>query len=147
MGMNFKDVVISMGQLASPYIGVECSGTVSRVGAGLSSLAVGDRVCAMSQGAYGTFACYAATSAARIPDSMPFEVAASIIAVYCTAHYGLIELARLSAREKVLIHAAAGGVGQAAIQLAHMVGAEVFATVGSPDKKKWIMEQYEITED
>ncbi|KAK3986584.1 putative polyketide synthase protein [Cladorrhinum sp. PSN332] len=146
-GMNFKDVVISMGQLASPYIGVECSGTVSRVGSAVTSLTVGDRVCAMSEGAYGTYAYCAATSAARIPDSMSFELAASIPVVYCTAHYSLIELARLSAGEKVLIHAAAGGVGQAAIQLAHMVGAEVFATVGSPDKKKWIMEQYGIPDN
>ncbi|KAK4163727.1 putative polyketide synthase protein [Cladorrhinum sp. PSN259] len=146
-GMNFKDVVISMGQLASPYIGVECSGIVSRIGAAVTTLSVGDRVCAMSEGAYGTHAYCAASSAARIPDSMSFEVAASIPVVYCTAHYGLIELARLSAGEKVLIHAAAGGVGQAAIQLAHMVGAEVFATVGSPDKKKWVMEQYGVPEN
>lgn len=146
-GMNFKDVVISMGQLASPYIGVECSGTIARVGSAVTSLAVGDRVCAMPVGAYRTFARCLATSAAKIPDDMTMEVAASIPVAYCTAYYGLLDIARLEANERVLIHAAAGGVGQCAIQLAQMVGAEVFATVGSVDKKRLIMDKYGIAED
>ncbi|KAG5979385.1 Type I Iterative PKS [Claviceps digitariae] len=146
-GMNFKDVMISMGQLASPYIGVECSGTVARVGSAVTSLAVGDRVCAMPLGAYRTFARCLATSATKIPDDMSMEIAASIPVAYCTAYYGLVEIARLEAGERVLIHAAAGGVGQCAIQLAKMIGAEIFATVGSKDKKQLIMEKYGIAED
>lgn len=146
-GMNFKDVVIAMGQLSQPYLGIECSGIVSRIGPAVSSLAVGDRVCAMSHGAYSTVARCPETSAARIPPNMSFETAASIPVVYCTAYYGLIDLGRLCEGEKVLIHAAAGGVGQAAIQLAQMLGAEIFATVGSPEKKQFIMESYGIPED
>ncbi|TWU77265.1 putative PKS-like protein biosynthetic cluster [Metarhizium rileyi] len=146
-GMNFKDVVISMGQLASPYIGVECSGTVARVGSAVTSLAVGDRVCAMPVGAYRTFARCLATSAARIPDDMSMEIAASIPVAYCTAYYSLLELGRLERGERVLIHAGAGGVGQCAIQLAQMAGAEIFTTVGSVDKKRLIMERYGIPED
>ncbi|KAK4144337.1 uncharacterized protein C8A04DRAFT_36790 [Dichotomopilus funicola] len=150
-GMNFKDVVIAMGQLPHPgyHLGVECAGVVSRVGAAVSPahLACGDRVCAMTQGAYSTFARCAATSAARIPDDMPWEDAASLAVVFGTAHYGLVELARLAAGEKVLIHAAAGGVGQAAVQLASMVGAEIFATVGSPEKKALLMERYGIPDN
>lgn len=146
-GMNFKDVVVAMGQLAQPYLGIECAGTVARIGSAVTSLAVGDRVAAMSHGAYSTVARCAATSAARIPDSMAFETAASIPVVYCTAYYGLVDLSRLGAGETVLVHAAAGGVGQAAIQLAKMLGAEVFATVGSADKKKLLMERYGIAED
>jgi NADPH:quinone reductase-like Zn-dependent oxidoreductase len=146
-GMNFKDVVIAMGQLPHPgYLGVECAGVVSRVGKAVSHLAYGDRVCAMTEGAYSTFARCAATSAARIPDDMAFEDAASIAVVFGTAYYGLVELARLATGERVLIHAAAGGVGQAAIQLARMVGAEIFATVGSPEKKALIMERYGVPE-
>lgn len=145
-GMNFKDVVIAMGQLSQPYLGIECAGVVSRVGHGVTSLAVGDRVCAMSHGAYSTVARCPESSAARIPASMSFETAASIPVVYCTAYYGLIELGRLCEGEKVLIHAAAGGVGQAAIQLAKRQGAEIFATVGSPEKKDFIMESYGIPE-
>lgn len=145
-GMNFKDVVIAMGQLSQPYLGIECAGVVSRIGHSVTSLAVGDRVCAMSHGAYSTVARCPASSAAKIPASMSFETAASIPVVYCTAYYGLIDLGRLGEGEKVLIHAAAGGVGQAAIQLAKMQGAEIFATVGSPEKKKFIMESYGIPE-
>lgn len=145
-GMNFKDVVVAMGQLSQPYIGIECSGVVSRVGSKVESLGVGDRVCAMSHGAYSTVARCAATSAARIPESMSFTTAASIPVVYCTAYYGLVELGRLCEGEKVLIHAAAGGVGQAAIQLAKMLGAEIFATVGSIEKKQFVMETYGIPE-
>ncbi|KKO98752.1 fatty acid synthase S-acetyltransferase [Trichoderma harzianum] len=145
-GMNFKDVVIAMGQVASPYLGVECSGTISRIGSSVGSLIVGDRVCAMSLGAYSTYSRCLASSAATIPDDMSFEVAASIPVVYCTAYYGIMDLARLEYGEKILIHAATGGVGQAAIQLAQMIGAEIYATVGSADKKKFLMDTYGIPE-
>ncbi|KAF3065508.1 Lovastatin diketide synthase mokB [Trichoderma lentiforme] len=145
-GMNFKDVVIAMGQVASPYLGVECSGTISRIGSSVGSLKVGDRVCAMSLGAYSTYSRCLASSAAPIPDDMSFEVAASIPVVYCTAYYGIMDLARLEYGEKILIHAATGGVGQAAIQLAQMIGAEIYATVGSADKKKFLMDTYGIPE-
>ncbi|KAH8881784.1 polyketide synthase [Thozetella sp. PMI_491] len=146
-GMNFKDVVIAMGQLPSPYLGIECAGVVSRIGKSVGSLAVGDRVCAMSEGAYSAFTRCPETSAAKIPDAMSFEVASSIPVVYCTAYYGLFELGRLCEGETVLIHAAAGGVGQAAIQLAQLVGAKIFATVGNVEKKQFIMETYGIPED
>ncbi|KAH6607076.1 hypothetical protein Trco_003389 [Trichoderma cornu-damae] len=143
-GMNFKDVVIAMGQVPSAYLGVECSGTISRVGSRVSSPEVGDRVCAVVLGAYSTYSRCLASSAAVIPDDMSFQVAASIPVVYCTAHYGIVDLARLEHGEKILIHAASGGVGQAAIQLAQKIGAEIYATVGSADKKRFLMEAYGI---
>ncbi|ROV97402.1 hypothetical protein VMCG_06949 [Cytospora schulzeri] len=146
-GMNFKDVVIAMGQLSQPYLGIECAGIVSKTGANVQSLAVGDRVCAMSHGAYSTFSRCPATSAAVIPATMSFEAAASIPVVFCTAFYGLVELGRIGEGEKVLVHAAAGGVGQAAIQIAKTMGAVIYATVGSLEKKKFIMETYGIPED
>jgi acyl transferase domain-containing protein/NADPH:quinone reductase-like Zn-dependent oxidoreductase len=146
-GMNFKDVVIAMGQVPSPYIGVECSGTVTRIGSSVDSLSVGDRVCAMSLGAYGTYARCLATSAAVIPADMTFELAASIPVVYSTAYYGLVELARMEAGEKILIHAASGGVGQAAIQLAQMIGADIYATVGTAEKKQLLIDTYSIPEE
>ncbi|KAF2088078.1 polyketide synthase [Saccharata proteae CBS 121410] len=146
-GMNFKDVVIAMGQLSGSYLGFECSGVVSRLGRGVSDFAIGDRVCAMSEGGYSTFTTCRATSAVKLRDDISFPIAASVPVVYCTAYYGLFELGRLRKGERVLIHAAAGGVGQAAIQLAKMVGAEIFATVGSAEKKRVIMEAYDIPED
>lgn len=146
-GANFKDAVIAVGHLASPYIGIECSGTITRVGATVQSLAVGDQVCCMSLGAYSTFARAKASSAARVPSGMSLEVAASIPVVFCTAYYGLVELAHLQPGERVLIHAGAGGVGQAAIQLAKMIGAEIFTTVGSTEKKHLLISKYGIPED
>jgi acyl transferase domain-containing protein/NADPH:quinone reductase-like Zn-dependent oxidoreductase/acyl carrier protein len=146
-GMNFKDVVIAMGQVPSPYIGVECSGTVTRVGANANTITVGDRVCAMSLGAYGTYTRCPATSAVVIPHDMSFALAASIPVVYSTAYYAIVELARMEPGERILIHAASGGVGQAAIQLAQMIGAEIFATVGSAEKKQLLIDNYSIPED
>ena len=84
--------------------------------------------------------------AAKIPKSLGFTQAASIPVVFCTAYYALLDIGRLSEGESVLIHAAAGGVGQAAIMLAQEAKAEVFVTVGSQDKKALIMEKYQIPE-
>ena len=102
---------------------------------------------AMPEGAYSTYARCPSTSIAIIPDSMSIEEAATIPIIFCTAYYGLFDLGRLSAGERVLIHAGAGGVGQAAIQLAQMVGADIFVTVGSQEKRAFLMERYSIPED
>ncbi|KAL9013132.1 MAG: hypothetical protein Q9180_009039, partial [Flavoplaca navasiana] len=106
----------------SRKLGQECSGTISAIGQDVHSLAVGDR-------------------------DMDFNHAASIPIIFCTAHYALIDIARLSQGESVLIHAAAGGVGQAAIMLTKIAGAEIYATVGSNDKKILMLEGYGISED
>ncbi|KAG4440758.1 hypothetical protein IFR05_003745 [Cadophora sp. M221] len=145
--MNFKDIMISMGQLSSKYIGVECAGIISAVGSKVNGLQIGDRVCAMSEGAYSTYTRCLGTSAQKISDSMSFEDASTIPVIYCTAYYSLFDLGRLTKGESVLIHAAAGGVGQAAIILCQMVGAEIFATVGSVAKKEFLMSEYQIPED
>jgi NADPH:quinone reductase-like Zn-dependent oxidoreductase len=146
-GMNFKDIVIAMGQVASPYLGVEGSGTIARIGRKVSSLKVGDRVCAMPVGGYSTYTRCAATSAAIIPEDMTFEIAAAIPVIYSTAYYSIVELAGLEAGEKVLIHAASGGVGQAAIQLSQMIGAEIYTIVGSTEKKELLIDIYGLPEN
>ncbi|KAJ5578008.1 uncharacterized protein N7459_006972 [Penicillium hispanicum] len=145
-GLNFRDVLMAMGQLRGDKLGQECSGVVSKVGAGVSDLTVGDRVCAMSPGSLSTYTRCPSSCAWVIPYDMSFEIGASIPAVFCTAYYSLIDLGRLTQDESVLIHAAAGGVGQAAIIIAQSVGAKIFATVGSPEKKKFLMETYGLTE-
>ena len=145
--MNFKDIMISMGQLSSNYIGVECSGVISAIGSKVTDLQVGDRVCAMSEGAYSTHTRCLRTSAQKIAGNMSFEDAATIPVIYCTAYYSLFDLGHLTEGETVLIHAAAGGVGQAAITLCHMVGAEIFATVGSVAKKELLMSYYGLPAD
>ncbi|KAL9110633.1 MAG: hypothetical protein Q9227_004810 [Pyrenula ochraceoflavens] len=145
-GVNFKDIVISMGQVPSPYIGIECSGVISRVGSNVAHLSVGDRVLALSEGAYSTFTRCCETSVSKIPLSMSFEAACTIPIIFCTAYHALMNLGHLGADDKLLIHAAAGGVGQASIMLSKMVGAEIFVTVGSPSKKEFIMQRYGIPE-
>jgi NADPH:quinone reductase-like Zn-dependent oxidoreductase len=146
-GLNFKDIVVAMGQLAQPYIGIECSGIVSSVGKNVQHLEVGQRVMALPLGAYSTYARCKATSAVPIPENMSFKVGATVPVVFCTAYYALFDLGHLQEGERILIHAGAGGVGQAAIMLAQMIGAEIFVTVGSVEKKQFLMTQYGIPED
>lgn len=145
--MNFKDIMISMGQLSSPYLGVECSGVITAVGSKVTDLAVGDKVCAMSEGAYATHTRCPGTSVQKIGNTLSFEEAATIPVIYCTAYYSLFDLGRLTKGETVLVHAAAGGVGQAAIILCQMMGAEIFATVGSVAKKEFLISEYGLAED
>ncbi|KAL8631914.1 hypothetical protein Q9189_002390 [Teloschistes chrysophthalmus] len=147
-GMNFKDIMISLGQLPFYHdVGIECSGIVTSIGSKVSDLHVGDRVCGMAKGAYATSVRVRSSMVTRIPQEMHFTAAASIPVVYCTAQYALFDAGRLSEGESVLIHAAAGGVGQAAIMLAQTVGAELYVTVGSVEKRDLLMEQYGIADD
>ncbi|TLD08310.1 uncharacterized protein PgNI_07155 [Pyricularia grisea] len=145
--MNFKDIMVSMGEVPSPYLGVECAGVVAAVGATVQDFKIGDRVCASSEGAYSTYTRCKSTSAAHVPDDMTLESAATVPVVFATAYYGLFDVANLRKGESVLIHAAAGGVGQAAVMLAQMVGADVYATVGSAAKRKFLMETYNVPGD
>ena len=146
-GMNFKDIMITLGQIPFYHeIGIECSGIVTAVGSSVTDMFPGTRVCAMTTGAYANFTRVPQHMVAKMPDGLEFTQAASIPVVFCTAHYALSDLARLSEEESILIHAAGGGVGQAAIMIAQMAKAEVFITVGSLDKKNFIMHTYGIPE-
>jgi len=146
-GLNFRDVLMAMGQLRGDKLGQECSGIVTKVGSAVTNFSTGDRVSAMSPGSLATYTRCPASCAWVIPYEMSFSVAASIPAVFCTAYYSLIDLGRLEEGESVLIHAAAGGVGQAAIIIAQSVGAKIYATVGSVEKKNFLMETYQLKED
>ncbi|KAF5857085.1 hypothetical protein ETB97_006264 [Aspergillus alliaceus] len=147
VGLNFKDVMTAMGQMSKDTLGNECSGIVTKVGSDVEGLAKGDRVCAVCEGAFATYVSCPATSVWRIPDDMELKMAATIPLIFCTAYYSLFDLGRLVQGEKILIHAAAGGVGQAAIILANMVGADVFATVSTPEKKQFLMKTYGVDEE
>ncbi|KAK6067118.1 polyketide synthase [Seiridium cupressi] len=146
-GLNFKDVMIAMGHLANEHIGIECSGVITQVGSAVSDLKVGDRVCAIAEGSFASFIRCRATSVSQIDDGLSFEAASTIPVIWCTAYYSLVYVSRLEKGESVLIHAAAGGVGQSAIILAQMIGAEIFVTVGSEEKKNYLMKEYKIPED
>lgn len=147
VGLNFKDVMIAMGHLANEHIGIECSGIITQVGSSVTNLKVGDRVCAIAEGTFASYIRCRATSVARIDDALSFEAASTIPVIWSTAYYSLLHVARLEKGESVLIHAAAGGVGQAAIILAQMIGADIFVTVGSTEKKQYLLSAYNIPEE
>jgi acyl transferase domain-containing protein/NADPH:quinone reductase-like Zn-dependent oxidoreductase/acyl carrier protein len=136
-GVNFRDVLLTLGMYPGTGVplGAECAGVVTEVGPGVQGLAPGDRAFGFAPGSLATEAVVPAAFLAPAPASMTAEEAAATPVAFLTAHYGFSRLARLRAGEKVLVHAAAGGVGLAAVQLAQRAGAEVFATAGSPEKR------------
>jgi acyl transferase domain-containing protein/acyl carrier protein len=139
-GLNFRDVLNTLGMYpgdAGP-LGSECAGTVVAVGAGVNRLSVGDRVVALAQDCFGSFATVLADLAVVCPEGLCAEDAATLPVTFMTARYGLEQLGKMRGGDRVLIHAAAGGVGLAAVQLAQRVGAEVFATAGSPEKHAFL---------
>lgn len=146
-GLNFNDVLRGIGMLGEQPeplgYGLECAGEVTAVGDGVTGLAVGSRVVALVAeiGAMASHVTVDARLAVPIPGDLDFTAAATLPAAYVTVVYGMERLARLEAGERVLIHAAAGGVGQAAVRLARRAGAEVLATAGSPGKRAWLREQ------
>ena len=145
-GVNFRDCLTALGQIDTKVLGGECSGVVSRVGTDCD-FRPGDRVAALFTNTYRTFARGPAQCVTKIPDEMIYAEASALPVVFFTAWYGLCDVARLQQGESVLIHAGAGGTGQAAIQVAKYVGAEIYVTVGSDDKKKLLMDTYGISED
>ncbi|KAK6530124.1 hypothetical protein TWF694_003493 [Orbilia ellipsospora] len=148
-GLNFRDVFSTMGKMKEKWMGFECAGYISRIGSNVPShLKVGDRVCALMQaGHWANKVRTRWTGVLPVPETMSMETAASIPMIYTTAWHGLAHLARLEAGETVLIHSAAGGVGQAAITIAQYLGAEVYATVGSEEKQDFLMKTYGIPRD
>ncbi|KAI1120739.1 ketoacyl-synt-domain-containing protein [Nemania abortiva] len=147
VGVNHKDLEAAHGRVPIPDFGVEASGIVTSIGNGVRGIAVGDRVAAITQGALATFVRTKAAFAFKLPRDISFEAGATMPLAYATAYRSLVELGQLRHDETVLIHAAAGAVGQAAINLAQMIGAEVYATVGSSEKKEFLMREYNLPED
>lgn len=149
-GVNFRDVMVAMGQLQSDTMGFEVAGVVKQVGAtaALCGFKPGDRVTSLiRRGHYSSHVRCEWTNAVHIPEDMSFETAATIPMIFATAYLGLFDMANLKKGESVLIHTAAGGVGQAAVLLAQHVGAEIFVTVGTEKKKELIMNRYGIPAD
>ena len=146
-GVNFSDVLLVLGQITGDFLGTECSGIVERVGHDVINVRPGSRVCCFANGVFRSYVRVKSELLVEIPEDLSFATAAGIPTVYCTAYHALFNIARMTEGETILIHSAAGGVGQAAIQLAKMIGAEIFATVGTEVKKSLIMELYDIPED
>ncbi|PNP48840.1 hypothetical protein THARTR1_10285 [Trichoderma harzianum] len=147
--INFKDVLIASGRLEGiTQMQNDCSGVVVEVGANMTDkYKPGDKVCALYSRSYTNYPIVHGDCCHLIPESMSFEAAASLPIVWTTVYYSIIDQGRLKKGESILIHSAAGAVGQAAIMLAKYIGADIFATVGSDVKKQFLVDNFGIPED
>ena len=147
-GINFRDVMTALGQIARYPLGCECSGVVSVVGTMVEDFRPGDHVIAtVKSGSFCNVIRAPAEELELIPHEIPFEVAAALPVAYFTAYWAVFKVARLCKDESVLIHAGSGGLGQALISLCQLAGAKVIATVGTLEKKHLLMAKYNIAED
>ena len=146
-GLNFRDVMYVMGLLpdeavergfAGASLGLEFSGVVTRVGSRVDEYAPGDAVMGFGSACFASHVVTRANAVTPKPEGWSFEAAATVPTVFFTVYYALRQLANLQPGERVLIHGAAGGVGIAAVQLARALGAEVFATAGSAEKREFV---------
>ncbi|WP_261717709.1 type I polyketide synthase [Streptomyces sp. FZ201] len=133
-GLNFRDVLIGLGMYpGEANIGSEIAGVVVETADDVTDFTPGDRVLGLVPRSFGPLAVADARVIVPMPEAWSFEQAATVPVVFLTAYYGLVDLGGLKRGETVLVHAGAGGVGMAAIQLARHMGAEVLATA-SPGK-------------
>ncbi|HEU4729253.1 MAG TPA: NADPH:quinone oxidoreductase family protein [Kofleriaceae bacterium] len=139
-GVNFPDVLLTRGlyqfKPTPPFSpGAECSGVVREVGAGVTSVAPGDRVAAtVVNGAYVERICLPEPAVVKLPDAVSFEVGAATLLTYLTTYHALVDRAQLAAGERLLVLGAAGGVGIAACEIGALLGARVIAAASSDDK-------------
>jgi phthioceranic/hydroxyphthioceranic acid synthase len=144
--INFADVLVAFGRYPSfeghlPQPGTDFAGVVTAVGPNVTDHKVGDHVGGMSpNGCWGTFVTCDANLAATLPPGLTDAQAAAVTTAHATAWYGLKDLARIRAEDKVLIHSGTGGVGQAAIAICRAAGAEIYATAGSPERRELLRE-------
>ena len=146
-GVSERDFQTAVGRADNhrKLLGTDCAGIVTRVGRD-SSLQLGDRVSMVALGCMRKYPRALDTSVFKLPDSLPFDVAASILVPGITAYRALVDIAHIEEGEKVLIHAAASSVGQLAIQIAKMKGADIFATISSSQEKKFLVDTLGINE-
>ena len=143
VGLNFHDLMVATGQLPDPNgYGVECAGIVTKLGKRMDQLKVGDRVCTIAPSSFASRVIATQNLVSIMPDTMTFEVGASIPSVFTTSYYCIHHAAHLQKNESILIHSAAGGIGQACIKMAQLVGATIFVTAGSPAKVDFLQKTF-----
>ncbi|MCJ1251296.1 hypothetical protein MMC30_008528 [Trapelia coarctata] len=148
VGVNFRDLLLLLGTIPWSLPGVEGAGTVVQAGSNVSHVQTGDRVLYMVQeGGFSTYVRMSGLRACKLPQSISAADAASLPTAYSTALMCLDRVARVRRGESVLIHAASGAVGQACIRLAQNIGAVVFATAGSVEKREFLHKTFAIPED
>ena len=141
--LNFADVLVAMGRYPSyagkPQLGIDFAGVVTAVGPNVRSHRVGDHVGGMSpNGCWGTFLTCDVDVAVKLPAGLRDDQAAAVSTAAATAWYGLMDLARIKPGDKILIHSATGGVGQAAIAIARLARAEIYATAGTRERREML---------
>jgi len=128
-GLNFRDVLNALGRYPDDVpLGAECAGTIIAVGKQVTDFDIGDHVIAIAPDCFATTVMTPAVTAVPLPKDWSFVDGASISVAYLTAAYALETIAKIQPGQRVLIHAAAGGVGLAAVSICQSMGAEVFAT-------------------
>ncbi|KAH9863177.1 hypothetical protein IAQ61_009454 [Plenodomus lingam] len=147
-GVNYKDVILALGQKGPGiHMAGEFAGLVTAVGEDMRDLyQVGDRVMGFGAQPFSNLLRVHGYLARRTPSSMPATIAASIPHAFVTAFHCVVQIGRLEQGQSILIQAASGGVGQAAIQLAQHIGAVIYCTVSTAAKRKLIVDEYAIPE-
>jgi NADPH:quinone reductase-like Zn-dependent oxidoreductase/SAM-dependent methyltransferase len=145
IGVNFRDVLVALGRYDGS-LGLECAGTVTRVGVKCNDLLPGDRVSATIVGCSNTHARCHYQLAVKIPSGMSITEAASVPVTGVTAYHCLVTLANLQKDDSILIHSAAGGTGQMVLQIAQAIGAEVYVTVSNEEKRQLMKQVYGLTD-
>ncbi len=144
IGLNYRDVMRAVNLLPSEAVeavfgghelGLECAGTVTAVGPGVTAFRPGDRVAAAGPVGFGSHALIEEWVTMPVPDGVTFEQAATLPMAFATVFHSLHHCARIKAGETVLVHGGAGGVGLAALEYARFAGARVIATAGTPAKR------------
>jgi len=152
VGLNLREVLKALG--VYPYAAIDeyegdtssgpivfdgdCSGVIAAIGEDVEKYEVGDEVFGFGEGVLGSFANVPAFCLVRKPPSLSFAEAATIPTAFITTYYALEHIARIQPGERILIQAAAGGVGLAAVQLSQRAGAEIFATAGREEKRAYL---------
>lgn len=144
-GVNFIDLLLVLGSLPWSTPGLEGAGVVTHCGSRVSDLQVGDRVFyAVEKAGMATSVMMPSKCAHRIPAGLDAASAASMPIAYSTAILSLVEVGRLQKGDSVLIHSASGAAGQACVQIAQDIGAQVFVTAGTPEKREFLAHTYGI---
>lgn len=149
IALDAKDVYALAGRVDTPgaTCGCECTGKILATGPAVCNLTVGDNVAVVFPGHFGSHEVVPAHSCVKLCPQEDLRSFASVLLVFATALYALESRARLQPGESVLIHSAAGGAGIAAIQMARMMHAEIFATVGTEEKKQYLVENFGLQPD
>ncbi|RYP44832.1 hypothetical protein DL768_008731 [Monosporascus sp. mg162] len=143
------DVLMAMGIIEGERaeangLGCECSGVIKEIGSNVQDLMVGDRVCVGAPHTYATMLRTTSDHCAKMPDDLSFEDGATMPCAYATVVHGLLDLAKLERGQTVLIHSACGGIGIAAINICRMIGAEIYATVGTEEKVDYLVKVFNV---